>query len=107
MKFLLCVAKIATYCMFAACGSVLSDERVEMAEKPQAAETTRLPLKELRAFTQVFEQIRVGYVDEVEDVQLLENAIVGLLLELDPHSAYLNSDAYAAVSYTHLRAHET
>ncbi|HBO14701.1 MAG TPA: peptidase S41 [Porticoccaceae bacterium] len=95
MKFLLCVAKIATYCMFAACGSVLSDERVEMAEKPQAAETTRLPLKELRAFTQVFEQIRVGYVDEVEDVQLLENAIVGLLLELDPHSAYLNSDAYA------------
>lgn len=54
----------------------------------------RLPLRELRLFTQVFEQIRQGYVEEVSDTQLLENAIAGLLTELDPHSVYLNEENY-------------
>ncbi len=54
----------------------------------------RLPLRELRIFTQVFEQIRRGYVEEVKDTVLLENAIAGLLLELDPHSVYLNESDY-------------
>ena len=54
----------------------------------------RLPLRELRLFTQVFEQIRQGYVEEVSDTQLLENAIAGLLTELDPHSVYLNEESY-------------
>jgi len=55
---------------------------------------TRLPLKELRTFTQVFEQIRLGYVEEVTDTELLENAIAGLLTGLDPHSSYLKADDY-------------
>ena len=54
----------------------------------------RLPLRELRVFTQVFEQIRRGYVEEVKDIELLDNAIAGLLLELDPHSVYLNESDY-------------
>jgi len=62
------------------------------AEKSPPEE--RLPLRELRVFTQVFEQIRRGYVEEVTDTELLENAIAGLLLELDPHSAYLNESDY-------------
>lgn len=62
------------------------------ADTPQIEE--RLPLRELRVFTQVFEQIRRGYVEEVKDTELLENAIAGLLLELDPHSAYLNEADY-------------
>ena len=53
-----------------------------------------LPLRQLRVFTQVFEQIRRGYVEEVTDTELLENAIAGLLLELDPHSVYLNESDY-------------
>jgi len=62
--------------------------------EPQATQETRLPLRELRLFTQVFEQIRRGYVEEVADTELLENAIAGLLLELDPHSVYLNQTDY-------------
>jgi len=61
---------------------------------PQATHEARLPLRELRLFTQVFEQIRRGYVEEVADTELLENAIAGLLLELDPHSVYLNQTDY-------------
>ena len=62
------------------------------AEKSQPE--GQLPLRELRVFTQVFEQIRRGYVEEVKDTELLDNAIAGLLLELDPHSAYLNESDY-------------
>ena len=60
----------------------------------QTTQEERLPLRELRLFTQVFEQIRRGYVEEVADTELLENAIAGLLLELDPHSVYLNQTDY-------------
>jgi len=62
--------------------------------QPFAEQDQRLPLRELRLFTQVFEQIRQGYVEEVSDTQLLENAIAGLLTELDPHSVYLNEESY-------------
>ncbi|MGB1402596.1 MAG: S41 family peptidase [Porticoccaceae bacterium] len=68
----------------------LQAEEQQSATDPQQ----RLPLRELRLFTQVFEQIRLGYVEEVGDTQLLDNAIAGLLTELDPHSAYLNQQDY-------------
>ena len=64
------------------------------ATDQQTTQEERLPLRELRLFTQVFEQIRRGYVEEVADTELLENAIAGLLLELDPHSVYLNQTDY-------------
>ena len=69
--------------------------QAEAEEKQSLADPNpRLPLRELRLFTQVFEQIRLGYVEEVGDTQLLDNAIAGLLTELDPHSAYLNKQDY-------------
>lgn len=48
-----------------------------------------LPLKEIRAFVEVFERVSHDYVDEIEDSKLLEGAISGMLSNLDPHSAYL------------------
>ena len=53
-----------------------------------------LPLKELRTFTDVFANIKANYVEPVEDKELLENAIRGMLTGLDPHSAYLDEEAY-------------
>lgn len=58
------------------------------------ADGTDLPLDELRVFADVFNQIRVGYVEEVDDSTLLEYAIKGMLSGLDPHSVYLERDAY-------------
>lgn len=54
----------------------------------------RLPLDELRAFTEVMERIKKAYVEEVDDKTLLENAIQGMLSGLDPHSAYLKPDDF-------------
>ncbi|MEH6589241.1 MAG: S41 family peptidase [Halioglobus sp.] len=54
----------------------------------------QLPLEELRTFADVFNQIRVGYVEEIDDSTLLEYAVQGMLTGLDPHSVYLTSDAF-------------
>ncbi len=53
-----------------------------------------LPLEELRAFTEVFANIKNNYVEDITDKELLENAIRGMLSGLDPHSSYLDADAY-------------
>jgi carboxyl-terminal processing protease len=57
---------------------------------PAAQEEGQLPLDDLRTFVRVMEQIRTAYVEKVDDKTLLENAIRGMLGELDPHSAYLD-----------------
>ena len=54
----------------------------------------RLPLEELRTFADVYNQIRIGYVEEIDDSQLLEYAIQGMLMGLDPHSVYLTKDDF-------------
>jgi carboxyl-terminal processing protease len=64
-----------------------------LAEKTPA-ESTGLPLNELRNFSDIFARIKTDYVEEVDDKTLLENAIRGMLTGLDPHSAYLNTDEY-------------
>ncbi|CAK0774621.1 Carboxy-terminal-processing protease [Gammaproteobacteria bacterium] len=59
-----------------------------------AAPAESLPLDDLRVFSEVFARIKNDYVKTVEDKSLLENAIRGMLAGLDPHSAYLDADAY-------------
>src|SRR5881394_4482554 len=53
-----------------------------------------LPLDELRAFTEVFGAIKTNYVEPVEDKKLITEAINGMLSGLDPHSAYLDAEAF-------------
>ena len=55
---------------------------------------TILPLDEIRTFTEIFSKIKDDYVEDVDDKKLLENAIRGMLQGLDPHSTYLDEDAY-------------
>lgn len=64
------------------------------ADQPQLVEQGQLPINELRTFADVFDRIKQAYVEEVDDKTLLENAIQGMLTELDPHSAYLKPEAY-------------
>lgn len=53
-----------------------------------------LPLDELRTFTGVLDAVKQDYVEPVKDKDLLENAIRGVLSNLDPHSAYLDAEAF-------------
>ncbi|MCW5696346.1 MAG: S41 family peptidase [Bauldia sp.] len=51
----------------------------------------------LNLFGEVFERIRGDYVDEVTASELIEAAISGMVDSLDPHSSYLNPDAFTAM----------
>jgi carboxyl-terminal processing protease len=53
-----------------------------------------LPIEELRAFTEVFDRVKRDYVEPVEDKKLITEAINGMLTGLDPHSAYLDQEAF-------------
>jgi carboxyl-terminal processing protease len=53
-----------------------------------------LPLEDLRTFTEIFAKIKNDYVETVEDKDLLQNAIRGMLSGLDPHSSYLLPEDY-------------
>lgn len=48
----------------------------------------------LNLFGDVFERARTDYVEEVDDGELIENAINGMLSSLDPHSSYLNEKSF-------------
>lgn len=53
-----------------------------------------LPLDELRQFSSVFAAIKNNYVEPVGDKKLIDGAIAGMLSDLDPHSAYLDAEAF-------------
>ncbi|HUH59378.1 MAG TPA: S41 family peptidase [Candidimonas sp.] len=53
-----------------------------------------LPLRDLQQFANVFAAIKNSYVEPVTDEQLIQDAIKGLFSDLDPHSAYLDAEAF-------------
>src|SRR3982074_1165385 len=58
------------------------------------ASALMLPVDDLRLFSEVFGRIKSDYVEPVEDRKLLKEAINGMLTGLDPHSAFLDKEAY-------------
>ncbi|MFW9605554.1 MAG: S41 family peptidase, partial [Pseudomonas sp.] len=71
-------------------GSAAVHARPDVTAPPQG----RLPLEDLRTFVEVFDRIKSAYVEPIDDKTLLENAIKGMLSNLDPHSAYLDPQAF-------------
>ncbi len=53
-----------------------------------------LPLKELQQFANVFAAIKGSYVEPLADEKLINDAIKGMFSDLDPHSAYLDAEAF-------------
>ena len=44
--------------------------------------------------SEVMERAKTSYVEEVDDKKLIESAINGMLVSLDPHSSYLDAQSY-------------
>ncbi len=59
-----------------------------------APNRTGLPIEELRTFAEVYNAIKQGYVEPVNDKEMVSNAISGMLSQLDPHSSYLDTEAF-------------
>ena len=56
--------------------------------------------KQLDALMDVFERVRVDYVDKTDDKKLIEGAINGMLASLDPHSSYLDARDFSNMKQT-------
>ena len=58
----------------------------------QEANSQASVYEQLDLFGDIFERIRQQYVEEVNEADLIEAAINGMLTSLDPHSSYLSPD---------------
>ncbi|HEY2466178.1 MAG TPA: S41 family peptidase [Steroidobacteraceae bacterium] len=67
-----------------------------LAEKP-AAPGADLPWQDAHMLAAVLERVKHDYVNPVDDHQLLQAAIRGMVASLDPYSAYLDGDEYDEV----------
>lgn len=56
--------------------------------------STSSTYQQLNLFGDVFERVRAKYVDEVSDEKLIQHAINGMLMNLDPHSSYLDEKEF-------------
>lgn len=68
--------------------------------RPAGAATdpeTGLSLEDLRAFTDAWGHVKEHYVEPVDDRQLLEAAMQGMLSGLDPHSKWLDAEAFTSL----------
>ncbi len=68
-----------------------AEERTAGAAKENSASDT---YRQLSLFGDVFERVRAQYVEEKSDKELIENALSGMLSNLDPHSSYLNEEHF-------------
>ena len=73
------------------------------AKSAPSAQTQNPPkpavsMDDIRAFTAVFNLVKQGYVEPVDDKVLMQNAIHGLLAGLDPHSEYLEPHEMAELN---------
>ena len=78
--------------VFGAIAGVLISLNFSAHADKEAAAT--LPVEELRSFADVFNAIKQGYVEPIDDKKLITYAISGMLSNLDPHSAYLDADSF-------------
>ncbi len=83
-------------CVGMAIGASLGLARGVLADKP-AAPKDDLPWQDARMLADVLERVKHDYVNPVDDHQLLQAAIRGMVSSLDPYSAYLDGDEYDEV----------
>ena len=82
-------AKSATFVTMAVIAG-LAMPSLTTAQTQNSEETYR----QLSLFGDVFQRVRSDYVEEIEDKELIEAAINGMLTSLDPHSSFLPDDSF-------------
>jgi carboxyl-terminal processing protease len=75
--------------------SVPATVLVAQSVQQQQAQADRF--KELEEFLAVYRKVKSSYVDKVDDKQLMEGAIQGMLASLDPHSGFLDKTDFSSL----------
>jgi len=88
MKYVLpAIGTVAAVSLFAFSSA---NQTAIAVERPSYDET----FQQLELFADVLARVRSDYVVDVNDGELIEDAINGMLQSLDPHSSYVNPDSY-------------
>ena len=66
----------------------------ELLEVPKVVAAPKESYEGIETFTNILSIVQKNYVDDVKTKQLVEGAVNGMLVSLDPHSAYLTPDLY-------------
>jgi len=66
-----------------------------LAERDAPSKT--LPWEDARLLAEVLERVKQEYVEPVEDHELMESAVRGMVTDLDPHSQFLDPDEYEEI----------
>lgn len=75
-------------------GGVLLSTQVAGPLLAQEAERNASVYEQLDLFGDIFERIRQNYVEDVDEAELIEAAINGMLISLDPHSSYISASDF-------------
>ena len=67
---------------------------LELSDTEQEDFIADIPIEEIRSFIEVFDMVKQNYVAPITDQQLFENALHGLVEQLDPYSRYLDAQHY-------------
>jgi carboxyl-terminal processing protease len=84
---------ILGFCAALTTGALAGRTELHASDQPAAARSA-LPWQEASLFAEVYERIKREYVDDVDDHELMEKAVRGMVAALDPHSAYLDSEEF-------------
>ena len=76
------------------CGVMIASAMIPFLTTAQAGKNDEV-YRHLGLFGDIFQRVRESYVDQVDEKELIEAAINGMLTSLDPHSSYLNNDNFS------------
>ncbi len=65
-----------------------------LVSPPAQPEPDELTWEQARLFAEVMERVKRDYVEPIDDADLLESAIRGMVGDLDAHSQYLDAEEY-------------
>ncbi|MEO0959447.1 MAG: S41 family peptidase [Pseudomonadota bacterium] len=83
--------------MALAAGAALGAALPQIATVTHAQDSARSTYENLDLFGDIFERVRSAYVEDVDEQELIEAAINGMLASLDPHSSYLPPQNFADI----------
>lgn len=70
---------------------------VLVAQSMQRQQAQAQQIADLDEFLAVYRKVKSSYVDQVDDKQLMEGAIQGMLASLDPHSGFLDRTDFSSL----------
>lgn len=85
-----CSLSLFVFCVFGLAQSNRSTAQTPQATQQGQSAQSDVSLEDIRRFVAVYNAVKQGYVDPVDDQKLMHSAIRGLLSDLDPHSTYFD-----------------